>query len=84
MHIYRVAGPSKNIVLVQNVAFLINIFSAFSNSLNLLSVEAYIQLMAFLLLQVVTLICHVSLTQGIYELTEQWKKNPKNHAVNKY
>lgn len=67
MHMYNVMG--------QNLALFINIFLAFLNPHNLLSVEAYILLVAFLLFdpKVLTLICQAFLSQGIHG-----KNNNKN------
>lgn len=55
---------------------LINIFLAFLNPHNLLSMEADILLVSFLLFdpKVLTLICQAFLSQGIHVLTTQWKK----------
>lgn len=62
-------------VMGQNLALFINIFLAFLNPHNLLSVEAYILLVAFLLFdpKVLTLICQAFLSKGIHG-----KNNNKN------
>lgn len=72
MHMYSVMG--------QNLALFINIFLAFLNPHNLLSMEAYILLVAFLLFDpkvlaytLIHLFVKLSSVRE-YILTTQWKK----------